>query len=51
MNWGEFKEKVELEGVTDDLEIEYIDVDSGMFSEQESICVEVGKDSFFVTEA
>ena len=33
MNWKEFKEKVEKEGVTDDMEIGYIDIDSSSYLE------------------
>lgn len=47
MTWGEFKKAVEAEKVTDDMEIEYIDV----YEEIEVVIVDVDqeKNSFTVS--
>jgi hypothetical protein len=48
MNWGEFKNRVETAGVTDDFEIIYIEFEHTDTKEDIKICLLPAANSFYV---
>lgn len=48
MNWGEFKSKVEAAGVTDTVEVVYIDIENCDEVDDIKICLLPGSNCFYV---